>query len=229
MDREARPFPGIENIPFLKNEFITRYSAMAGLEDALVGEILRLKDVLLLRDPFVRLLWEFHDLLYEQEQPLSEVIPEDPKLGRLLGDDLRGVFYYLLILSGYPLMIRRYEERHWPDSIRDDLIKDLAVWTMHHKRNFGTPGLAWMVMSWFQSHIDLRLIALGRLQFNTFYQYHCPTIMFRNRTSHEVKALFAAEKRLPQKAFRTIFRMNLPKTAGSAAGRKTESSGKAVR
>lgn len=195
MERETKPFPGINNIPFLKNEFITRYSQMAGLSEALIGELIRLKDVLLLKEPFVRLIWEFHDLLYEQEQPLSEVIPEDPKLGRLLGDDLRGIFYYLLILSGMPLMIRRYEERHWPDSVRDELIGDLAVWTMHHKRNFGTPGLAWMVMPWFQSHIDLRLVALGRLQFNTSFTYHCDTVFFRNKESGEVRALFAAEKR----------------------------------
>ena len=195
MDREAKPFPGIGNIPFLENEFIVRYSTMAGLDEALISEIIRLKDMLLLRDPFVRLLWEFHDLLYEQELPLDEVIPEDPKLGRLLGDNLRGVFYYLLILSGYPLMFRRYEERHWPDSVRDDLMHDLTVWVMHHKRNFGTPGLAWMVVSWFQSHINLRLISLGRLQFNTAFSYCCTTMMFRHRTSHEVKALFAAEKR----------------------------------
>ena len=195
MDREARPFPGIGKIPFLENEFIIRYSTMAGLEEALIDEIIRLKDMLLLRDPFVRLLWEFHDLLYEQELPLSEVIPEDPKLGRLLGDNLRGVFYYLLILSGTPLMFRRYEERHWPDSVRDDLMNDIAIWVMHHKRNFGTPGLAWMVIPWFQSHIDLRLIALGRLQFNTELSYPCSTMLFRNRTSNKVKALFAGEKR----------------------------------
>ena len=176
MERETKPFPGINNIPFLKNEFITRYSQMAGLSEALIGELIRLKDVLLLKEPFVRLIWEFHDLLYEQEQPLSEVIPEDPKLGRLLGDDLRGIFYYLLILSGMPLMIRRYEERHWPDSVRDELIGDLAVWTMHHKRNFGTPGLAWMVIPWFQSHINLRLVALGRVSLDGFVEeVHSPS------------------------------------------------------
>ena len=195
MDREARPFPGIGKIPFLENEFIIRYSAMTGLEESLIDEIIRLKDMLMLRDPFVRLLWGFHDLLYEQEEPLSAVIPEDPKLGRLLGDNLRGVFYYLLILSGTPLRFRRYEERHWPDAVRDDLMRDMAVWAMHHKRNFGTPGFAWMVIPWFQSHIDLRLIGLGRLQFNTELANPSRTIMFRNRSTGKIKALFADEKR----------------------------------
>jgi len=195
MDTQAAPFPGIENIPFLQDDFISQYSAMTGLDESTVAEIIRLKNMLLLRDPFVHLLWEFHDLLYRQEFPLGEVIPEDPKLGRLLGDDLRGVFYYLLILSGLPLMIRRYEQRHWPEAVRDELISDVAVWTLHHKRNFGTPGLAWMVMGWFQSHINLTLVAFGRLQFNTSLLYAGETRFFRNVRTGEVRALFAAESR----------------------------------
>ena len=195
MERETAPFPGIENIPFLQNDFISRYSCMAGLDEMLIAEVIRLKDVFLLRESFVRLLWEFHDLLYNQKLPLHEAIPEDPKLGRLLGDDLRGVFFYLLILSGLPLLIRRYEERHWPDSVRDEIIADLSVWTMHHKRNFGTPGLAWMVMPWFQSHINLNLVSFGRLQFNTRFIYNCSTHFFRHRDTGCVRALFAAEKR----------------------------------
>ncbi|MBQ9336165.1 MAG: hypothetical protein IJS14_02560 [Lentisphaeria bacterium] len=195
MEKQAAPFPGVGNIEFLKDDFIRGWSAAAGLDETLTGELLRLKDMLLVREPFVRLLWEFHDLLYEQELPLSEVIPEDPKLGRLLGDNLRGIFYYLLILSGMPLMVRRYEQRGWKRQLCDEMMRDVSVWTMHHKRNFGTPGLAWMVVPWFQNHINLRLVALGRLQFNTSFKFCCTSIVFRHRTTGKVQALFAAEKR----------------------------------
>ena len=195
MEKQAAPFPGVGNIDFLQNDFIRAWSAAGGLDEATIEELIRLKDVFLVRDPFVRLLWEFHDLLYGQELPLNEVIPEDPKLGRLLGDNLRGIFYYLLILSGMPLMVRRYEERGWKRELCNEMMQDLAVWTMHHKRNFGTPGLAWMVIPWFQNHIELRLVALGRLQFNTSCKFPSSCIVFRHRTSGKVQALFAAEKR----------------------------------
>ena len=194
-EKQAVPFPGVEHIQFLQDDFIRRYSALAGMDENLIGELIRLKDMLLVRDPFVRLLWEFHDLLYHQELPLNDAIPEDPKLGRLLGDNLRGIFYFLLILSGIPLMIRRYEAKNWPESIRDDLIKDLAVWVMHHKRNFGTPGLAWMVMPWFQSQIDLEVVAIGRLQFNTSHSFASPSTVFRSRKTGEVRALASGGKR----------------------------------
>ena len=195
MENQAAPFPGTENIEFLQNDFIARYSAMAGIDEQMIGELIRLKDMLLLREPFVRLLWEFHDRLYRQNLPLAEVIPEDPKLGRLLGDNLRGIFYYLLVLSGMPLMIRRYEEKKWPESVRDEILSDLSVWITHHKRNFGTPGLAWMVMPWFQSHINLRLVSLGRLQFNTRHPFCSPSTVFRSRETGRILTLAAGEKR----------------------------------
>ncbi len=199
MENQANPFPGVENIEFLQNGFITKYSAMAGIDDSMIAELIRLKDMLLLRDPFIRLLWEFHDLLYRQELPLGEVIPEDPKLGRLLGDNLRGIFYYLLVLSGMPLMIRRYEEKKWPDAVRDEILSDLSVWVTHHKRNFGTPGLAWMVMPWYQSHINLKLVSFGRLQFNTSHKFHSPSTVFRHRETGKVLALAEGETRFTAK------------------------------
>lgn len=194
-DREAAPFPGNENIPFLQDEFIRHYSGMCSIEESSINEILRLRDVLLLKEPFVKLLWEFHDLLYEQELPFAEVIPENPKIGRILGDGLRGVFYYLLILSGMPLLMRRYQEKGWPDSLRDEIMSDVSVWVAHHKRNFGTPGLAWMVMSWFQGHINLELVGFGRLQFNTKLIFSCPVMAFRHYEKGTLKVLYAADKR----------------------------------
>ena len=195
MEIQASPFPGVENMEFLQDDFIARYSAMAGIDDPMIAELILLKDMLLLREPFVHLLWEFHDLLYRQQRPLSEVIPEDPKLGRLLGDNLRGIFYFLLVLSGMPLMIRRYEEKKWPKTVRDEVLRDLSVWVTHHKRNFGTPGLAWMVMPWYQSHINLNLVSFGRLQFNVKYSFHCPASVFRHRETGKVLALADADRR----------------------------------
>ena len=41
MDRKTAPFPGLNHIPFLQNDFIIRYSAMAGLDDSLTEELIR--------------------------------------------------------------------------------------------------------------------------------------------------------------------------------------------
>lgn len=189
MTRPTAEFPGVENIPFLRDDFIRKYSAMACIEEQDVEEILRLKEVLLHKDSFVRLLWELHDLLYVQELPFQEVLPENPKLGRLLGDDLRGIFYYLLILSGMPLAFERYKKRGWPEEMRDEVFSDLAVWVAHHKRNFGSPGFAWMAVGWFQTHINLTLLSFGRLQFNTSLRFPGKVRVFRNRPTGETVAL----------------------------------------
>lgn len=193
--KQAAEFPGIDNIPFLRDDFIRKYSAIACLEEQDVEEILRLKDVLLHKESFVRLLWELHDHLYVQELPFHEVMPENPKLGRLLGDGLRGVFYYLLILSGIPLAFERYRKRGWPEDMRDEVFSDLAVWVANHKRNFGTPGFAWMVVGWFQSHINLTLLSFGRLQFNTSCSFPCKVKVFRNRHTQETIAMVSAPVR----------------------------------
>ncbi|MBO7147030.1 MAG: DUF5596 domain-containing protein [Lentisphaeria bacterium] len=195
MERQAADFPGIENIAFLQDDFIRHYSAMAAIDETTIEEIIRLKDMLLHKESFVRLLWEFHDLLYRQYLPLGEVIPEDPNLGRLLEDGLSGVFYYLLILSGFPLAEQRYEERGWPESLRDEIFSDISVWVAHHKRNFGTPGLAWMVMPWFQGHINLTLVAFGRLQFNVSFQFMSKVNVYRNIHDNSVKVLYAESAR----------------------------------
>ena len=188
MDHEEKtPFPGTGNIEFLQDEFIWKYSEECGVDSSSIEEILRLRDMLLLKTPFVLLLWEFHDLLYRKERPCHEVINKDPKLDTLLGDALRGVFYYLLVLSAMPLMKRRYEERSWPDSMRLELMQDFSVWNAHHKRNYGTPGIS--EFFWFQGHLNLTLIGCGRLQFNTKLEFPGFSTVFRNKQTGKVLSL----------------------------------------
>lgn len=181
------PFPGIENIPFLQDDFIWKYSLESGVDPSSIEEILRLRDMLLVKTPFVLLLWEFHDLLYIQERPCHEVINKDPKLDTLLGDALHGVFFYLLVLSALPLMEKRYRERNWPESMRQELMQDIAVWTAHHKRNYGTPGITQFF--WFQGHLNLTLISCGRLQFNTAMEFPGHCTVFRNKKTFQTLAL----------------------------------------
>ena len=188
MDHEEKtPFPGIGNIEFLQDEFIWKYSEECGVDSSSIEEVLRLRDMLLLKTPFVLLLWEFHDLLYRKERPCHEVINKDPKLDTLLGDALRGVFFYLLVLSAMPLMKRRYEERAWPDEMRLELMQDFSVWNAHHKRNYGTPGIS--EFFWFQGHLNLTLIGCGRLQFNTKLEFPSPCTVFRSKQTGKVLAL----------------------------------------
>ena len=184
---EKTPFPGIENIEFLQDDFIWKYSLECGIDSGSIEELLRLRDMLLVKTPFVQLLWEFHDLLYRQERPCDEVINKDPKLDTLLGDALQGVFFYLLVLSALPLMKRRYEERSWPDSMRLELMQDIAVWNAHHKRNYGTPGINQFF--WFQGHLNLTLIGCGRLQFNTHIRFTGHSTVFRNRLTNQTLVL----------------------------------------
>ena len=184
-----KPFPGIEKVPFLKNAYIEKYSKMAGLEETDIRKIIAVKDALLTRDSFMRLLWDLHDLLYRQELKFSEVLPEDPKLERILGEEQCGVFYFLLVLSGFPFGIRNYESRGWDDAMRDSAFRDMAVWVAHYKRNFGTPGIAWMILVWLQGHLNCTLLSFGRLQFNLRGTFRSRTFVFRNNLSREVTAL----------------------------------------
>ena len=71
---------------FLQDDFIRRYSAMTGMEDSLIEEIIQLKDSLLRNEPFIRKLEDWHERLFVREQPFGEVFPENPKLGTPLGD-----------------------------------------------------------------------------------------------------------------------------------------------
>ncbi len=180
---------------FLQDDFIRRYSAMTGMEDSLIEEIIQLKDSLLRNEPFIRKLEDWHERLFVREQPFGEVFPENPKLGTPLGDSLRGVFYYLLLLSGVPLMIRRYREQKWQDTLLHDMLRDFDIWARHHKRNFGTPGLAWMAVGWIHSQIFMKLVGFGRLQFNVSMKFPAEIMAFRNRVSGQVQTLFAGKKR----------------------------------
>lgn len=195
MSGQTAHIPEYGRADFLQDDFIRRYSAMTGMENPLIGEIIQLKNQLLRNEPFVRRLEDWHERLFVLEQPFGEVIPANPKLGTPLGDSLRGVFYYLLVLSGVPLMIRRYREQNWPDSLLHDMLRDFDIWARHHKRNFGTPGLAWMAMTWIYSQLSLKLVGFGRLQFNTSMFFPSRIMAFRHRITGQVQALFSDEKR----------------------------------
>lgn len=188
----SKNFPGIEKIQFLKNAYIVKYSKMAGLDDTDINKIIAVRDALLMRDSFMRLLWDLHDLLYIQGLKFGEVLPEDPKLERILGEEQCGVFYFLLVLSGFPFGIRNYEKRGWDDAMRDSAFRDMSVWVAHYKRNFGTPGIAWMILVWLQGHLNCTVLSFGRLQFNLRHTFLSRTFVFRNNLTGEVTALSEA-------------------------------------
>ena len=81
------------------------------------------------------------------------------------------------------------KKRGWPEELRDEVFSDFAVWVAHHKRNFGTPGFAWMVVGWFQGHINLNLVSFGRLQFNMRCRFPAKVHAFRNLHTHETVAM----------------------------------------
>lgn len=76
--------------------------------------------------------------------------------------DYRRVFLYLYLHFAYDLY-PVYQERGISDMIYFDTFRDIVIWTLNCKRDYGEIGLD--EYNWIKMHLKMKVFKLGRLQY----------------------------------------------------------------
>lgn len=183
LSRECKP----SEFPFLKVDFIKKYSDIAGLDGDTVNAVTQLAGELSEDSRLCDLLWHQHYLLFKSKKRGLVKADRFPHLGHLLGDKAY-TYNLLLTLSGYPYAVEFYRKKGIPGKIMEDTLEDLACWCRYNRNEKNVFGILPDRVAWFINHTHGKLFKLGRLQFMRSV-FRGRIVAFRNRYSGRVQAL----------------------------------------
>ena len=185
-DKSIKNFPGIDDIAFIKDDFIIKYGGFAGVSQSVLEHIIAEKNLLVQDNDLVKFLWHAVKFVYDPANVdirRAAVPVMDMTLPKLYP-----TFFFLLLLAGIPKAITLYEHNKWPINILKDTLKDFGVWLEHSEKEFGIIGLNHHNFCWITGLLDGSTYRLGRLQFQKL-DFTKDIRVFRHRNSGEVKIL----------------------------------------
>jgi GNAT-like C-terminal domain/N-acyltransferase N-terminal domain len=185
-----KSFPGVDNIPFVKDEFIKKYGKMGNLSDDSIKTVIDDKNRLVKDEAALMLLWHCASFMYHSDNGHKNcgAIPQ-------LDKSLPGLycnFFMLLVLAGYPHAVEFYGQRALPKQVMQDTLKDLNVWVEQYQRELGITGLTHRILGWMQGHLTGGLFKIGRLQFQYPFTLNNYIMVFRHKITDELQMLSAA-------------------------------------
>ncbi len=183
LSHECKP----AKLPFLRADFIKKYSDIAGLDNDTVNAMQHVADELQNDSRLCDLIWHQHYLLFKSKK--SDLVkPEQfPHLKHLIGNKAY-TYNLLLILSGYPHAVEFYRKKGIPIKIMRDTLEDLACWCNCNRHKKNVFGILPDRVAWFSNHIHGKLFKLGRLQFARGV-FRGRIIVFRHCQDKRVQAL----------------------------------------
>ena len=181
-----KSFPDIDDIAFIKDEFIIRYGTFAGVSRSILEHIIAEKNILIQDDDLVKFLWHSVKFVYDPANADTRRAAI-PVMDKAL-PNIYPTFFFLLLLAGIPQAITLYEHNKWPINILKDTLKDFGVWLEHSEKEFGIIGLNHHNFCWITGLLDGKTIRLGRLQFQKL-DFTKDIRVFRHKNSGEVKIL----------------------------------------
>ncbi len=185
-DESIKSFPGIENIHFLKDEFIEKYGKICNLSDELIKDIIADKNLLVKKDEdVVKFLWNFYNFIYPKKSKSDFVFP---KLDKVLPKCYAN-FFVLLVLSEVPMTIGLYKQKGLPEEVMLNTLKDVGLWVAQYKKDFGITGLSYRLFEWFQDHLNVRLFRIGRLHFQIKFIFDEKIFVYKNKVTEELQVL----------------------------------------
>jgi hypothetical protein len=174
-------------IPFLSEHFFKESNKILKLPDEISEAFYKALTLMRGNTELRRMARESHRKQYcsgglEEHEEL--IWPEHSMLESLMGDQA-GMFAAVVLISGLPKTIERYQSKGIPMDVLVETMSDVEVWIRDYRNKQGVWGFD--NVDWLKHHLAGRLFRLGRLQFISdplHYKIH----VFRNTFSGEVIA-----------------------------------------
>ena len=191
-DESLASFPGVDNIPFIQDEFIIKYGRLGDLSDDSIKTVINDKNKLIKDELLLILLWHCVGFLnMTTVTNKHEQLTAIPQLEQRL-PELYGNFFLLLVLAAFPQAINFYEQKKLPVSVMNATLKDLNIWIEQYQHERGITGLTHRILGWMQGHLTGGLFKIGRLQFQYPYAMIDEIMVFKHKLTGELQLLSAA-------------------------------------
>lgn len=179
-------FPGINNISFLKDDFILDHGMFINVPIEILEHIIAQKNIFMKDEEAVKLLWFIFTYVCSTDDysnrnksipVLKETMPE-----------LYPLFFFLVLLATIPRARKIYNEQGLPENILKDSLYDFNIWMEHNKKEFGIIGLTYHDFGWLIKLLNGKTFRLGRLQFQKF-DFDESITVFRHKSTNDIMIL----------------------------------------
>ncbi len=163
-------------LDFLEADFICLSGGYVHVPDGIIQRAARAAEQIQ-RTPYLKALaWHCYRSLYVR----NETIWRWPCLQRGL-DGNEGLFYLVILLSGFPVMRSCHMKHNISDEVVLDTVGEVSEVLRRHQRKTGRCGVSARGASWLANHLRGWLYKLGRLQFMRA-PFPSGQIVFKSRT-----------------------------------------------
>ena len=177
----------VEKLTFLSPEFIANVCQSISLPAETVKSAIDVGQRVNADTALRSLAWHYHHCLFHCPIYPLDNVPRWPPLSRILGDDA-GMFYTLVLFSGFPKMQSVYSEHSISANVASDTLSQVKYVMTEYFKKHGCWGLTTHNVEWLQNHFSGKLFHLVRLQFQ-FGSFPNRLLVFRHKTSGIVIAL----------------------------------------
>jgi hypothetical protein len=178
-------------LPFLAREFVAEACRGVYLSEEMAQAAMDVRHRVAASAALRALAWHFHHCLYQSAGYPLEEVAQWPTLEGALGEDA-GMFYLLVLLSGWPELQTLYSAHDVPTNVAHDTLSEVGItldlYRGGEQRADSRWGLSPDQVHWLVNHLRGDLYRLGRLQFQ-FGSFGSPVRVLRHRASGVVVAL----------------------------------------